>query len=104
MKMNRLPPILILALVLSISAVTALDLTDYTVRNGNIHLNKNQITRVQDALGIDLSQMTGETITQTRITINGINNFETLTIIVFTLDARRYTLVTQTSKLEALIK
>lgn len=91
---------MIALLVISLPVVTALDITAMAKGSGSIRLNKNSQTKVETALGLDISSLTGVSTNNIAVTLNNVLQIGNIVIIIATINTRTYTIIVPAYKLE----
>jgi hypothetical protein len=94
----------LLALLLCMSTVAAIDLTALAKNSGSLHINKNMQTKIETALGIDFSKMTGVQSNSVTVTINNYYQVGSIIILIATINRNQYTIIVPTRIITEYIK
>jgi hypothetical protein len=95
---------LLLFLLVALPVVTALDITALAKSSGTIRLNRPTQTKVETALGIDFSSMTGVQSNSVTVTLNNVLQIGNIYIIIASINERTYTIIVPAYKLAEYIK
>jgi hypothetical protein len=95
---------LLLFLFVALPVVTALDITAMAKGSGTIRLNKNTQTKVETALGLDISSLTGVSTNNIAVTLNNVLQIGSLVVIIATINGDTYTILVPAYRLEKYIK
>jgi hypothetical protein len=95
---------IILALLLCMSTVAALDITALAQGSGTLRINKPTQTKIETALGIDISKLTGVQANNIAVTVNKMLQIESIYVIIATINGNQYTIIVPAYKLAEYIK
>lgn len=96
--------LLLALLVISLPLASALDITALVQGSGTLRINKNTQTKIETALGIDISKLTGVTANNIAVTVNNVLQIGGMYGIIATINGNRYTIIVPAYKLAEYIK
>jgi hypothetical protein len=102
--MNKTIYYIIALLVISLPLASALDITALAQGSGTLRINKPTQTKIETALGIDISKLTGVQANNIAVTVNKMLQIGSIYVIIARINGNQYTIIVPAYKLAEYIK